>query len=146
MHSLVKRSMELGQSGECKTEVPFKEWSKLSVTTAGPAVTIKYFILYDKKIVRYSTVPYPHSNAFYLYFYLIIFPSLPVSSAFDALDWCLSNQGRLPRSSEGLVASTFVLLLQTGTKVLSYRCIDSVVLIRLIGSSLVNYTYTKPYT
>ena len=69
---------------------------------------------------------------FIIIFYKIIFPFLLVSLAFDTLDWCRTKQGRLPHSSEGLVASTFVdLLLQTGTWVLSYRCVDSVVLIRL---------------
>ena len=53
-------------------------------------------------------------------YFFIIFPFLRVSSAFNTLDWCLTNQGRLPCSSEGLVALTFVdLLLQTGTGVLS---------------------------
>ena len=67
--------------------------------------------------------------------FFIIFPFLRVSSGFVTLDWCLTNQGRLPRLSEGFVASTFVdLLLQTGTGVLSYSCVDLVELIRLIQS------------
>ena len=76
-----------------------------------------------------------HKKIFMLSLFLIIFPFLRVSSAFDTLDWCLINQGRLPRSSEGLVASTFDLLLQTGTGVLRlrYRYVDLVVLIQLIG-------------
>ena len=59
--------------------------------------------------------------------FFIIFPFFRVSSAFDTLGWCFTNQGRLPCSSEGLVASTFDLLLQTGTGVLSYSCVDSVI-------------------
>ena len=35
------------------------------------------------------------------------FPFLRVSSSFNTLDLCLTNQWRLPRSSEGLVALTF---------------------------------------
>ena len=42
---------------------------------------------------------------FFFFFYLIIFPFLQVSPAFDTLDWCLTNQGRLPCLSEGLVDS-----------------------------------------
>ena len=45
-------------------------------------------------------------NCYLFCIFLIIFPFLQVSSAFTTLDWCLTNQGRLPRSSEGLVAST----------------------------------------
>ena len=39
-------------------------------------------------------------------FFVIIFPFLQVSSAFDSLDGCLPNWGRLPHLNEGLVAST----------------------------------------
>ena len=46
---------------------------------------------------------------FFYFFYLIIFPFLRVSSALDTLDWCLTNhRGKLPLSSEGLVAMTML--------------------------------------
>ena len=64
--------------------------------------------------------PKSEISTFHNFFYLIIFPFLRVFSAFWYLGLVLTNQGRLPRKSEGFVASTFVdLLLQTGTGALS---------------------------
>ena len=49
------------------------------------------------------------------FFIVTIFPFLRVSSNFDSLDGFLTNWGRLPRSSEWLVASTKVSFVM-GTK------------------------------
>ena len=47
-----------------------------------------------------------HSAKLLGIFIVIIFPFLWVSSAFNSLDGCLTNWGRLLHSNEGLVAST----------------------------------------
>ena len=49
MHSVVTRSIQRAQKGEFADKVQFKEWSELSVSPAGPAITIYY-----KKEFRYS--------------------------------------------------------------------------------------------
>ena len=61
MHSLVTRSIPRAQNGEFADKVDFKEWSELSVSPAGPAITIEH----KKLKFRYSGVKIPIKFTYY---------------------------------------------------------------------------------
>ena len=69
--------------------------------------------------------------SFYLFFILIIFLFLRVSSAFDNLDWCLTDWGRLPRLSE-ILCSLFNIKHSSTIEISSIFFIFDIIILDLV--------------